>query len=190
MGKLRTNKAVGDLQGKVGGLIYAHQASGTVVVRRAPEQVQASTVNQQASQARFILAQRYFRMLKANPELYAPYKAAAAAARRRACDMAIADFLRPPELKDVDLTGYSGKAGEAIRVEAVDDFDIASVTLVVSTLDGAVIEQGPAARNVHPNWVYTAQTAIQPGNTVIIQVRVADRPGNTVTKLFHHAITA
>ena len=190
MGKLRTNKAVGDLQGKVGGLIYAHQANGTVVVRRAPEQVQPSTPNQQASQARFILAQRYLRMLKANPEQYAAYKAAAAAARRRACDMAIADFLVPPELKDADLTGYNGRPGESIRIEAVDDFDIASVTLVVSTLDGSVIEQGPAARSVHPSWIYMAQSTIEPGNTVVIQVKVSDRPGNTVTKIFHHAITA
>ena len=113
MGKLRTNKAVGDLQGKVGGLIYAHQANGTVVVRRAPERVQPSTPSQQASQGRFILAQRYLRTLRANPEQYAPYKAAAAAARRRACDLAIADFLRLPELKDVDLTGYNG--GPATR---------------------------------------------------------------------------
>ena len=59
----------------------------------------------------------------------------------------------------------------------------------MSTLDGFVIEQGPAVRSVNPTWIYTAGTAIQPGNTVVIQVRVSDRPGNTVTKSLHHAIS-
>src|SRR5512140_3051542 len=36
LGKLRANKAVGDLQGMVGGLVYVHRADGTVLVRRGP----------------------------------------------------------------------------------------------------------------------------------------------------------
>jgi hypothetical protein len=190
MGKLLSNKAVGDLQGKIGGLVYAHRADGSVIVRRAPERIAGSSPKQKAVQARMLPAQRYVRRLKANPQLYAPYQHAAAAVRRRARDMAIADFLTPPQVRDVDLSGWFGQPGQGIQIEAVDDFEVATVAVLITQLDGTVIEQGPASRAAHPAWVYTTRTAIEPGTTVAVQVTVVDRPGNAVSKVFHHAITA
>ena len=88
MGKLRSNRAVGDLQGTVGGLVYVHRADGTVIVRRLAESHAPFTEPQKGSQRRFAQAQHYTKVLKADPEQYAPYKVAARIRRERACDLA------------------------------------------------------------------------------------------------------
>ena len=59
---------------------------------------------------------------------------------------------------------------------------------MIRDLAAVLIEQGPAFRVLNPQWTYTAQTLVGIRNTVAIQITVADRPGNTVTKTFHHAI--
>ena len=111
MAKLRANKAVGDLQGTVGGLVYVHRADGSVVVRRSAERTADFTTFQEQNQSRFGQGQLYVKRLRANPEQYAPYRLAARIQRKRACDLAISDFLLPPLVNDVDLSAYRGKAG-------------------------------------------------------------------------------
>jgi hypothetical protein len=93
------------------GLVYVHRAHGVVIVRRAPEFQGPSTGPQQAKQSRFAQAQRYVKRLKANPDQYAPYKLAARIQRKRACDLAMSDFLNPPVVNDIDVSQYTGNPG-------------------------------------------------------------------------------
>jgi hypothetical protein len=78
-------------------------------------------------------------------KLYAVYKQAAFISRKRACNLAHADFRHPPVIEDVDLSAYAGLPGQFIRVRAVDDFGVVGVALVISALDGEVLEQGDAS---------------------------------------------
>jgi hypothetical protein len=132
--------------------------------------------------------------VKADAARYAPYQQAAKAARKRACDLAIADFLNPPEINDVDLSGYTGKAGEKIRVKAIDDFEVQSVSVTISQLDGQELESGnalaqPSVKGEPADWVYQTQAAVAP-QTVAVRVTVEDRAGNRTNKLVHHCVTA
>jgi len=189
MGKLRSNKAVGDLQGKVGGLVYVHRADGVVVVRRIPEHEAQSTGPELASQGRFTKATRYIKRLKANPDQYAPYQLAARIERKRACDLAMSDFLSAPVVNEVDLSGYSGKAGEVIRIQAVDGFGVSFLGLTLSHLDGVLIEQGPGVwAEGALLWTYLTQAPVAPGETVVVKVTAVDRAGNASSKSFHHAL--
>jgi hypothetical protein len=43
------------------------------------------------------------------------------------------------------LSSYAGLPGQLIRVRAVDDFGVVDVAIVVSALDGEVLEQGNAS---------------------------------------------
>ena len=191
MGKLFSNKSVGDLQGKVGNLVFVHRADGVVIVRRSPVRQADWTPPQKASQGRFAQASLYRKRLKQQPEEYAPYVAVAKLTHKRACDLVMADFLNPPEVKDVDLSSYTGKIGEPIRVEAVDDFGVNRVGADISKLDGTLLEQGAAVMDdATGKWVYLTQTAVSPGQTVVIRVTASDRPGNVVTKTLYHALVA
>jgi hypothetical protein len=175
----------------VGGLVYVHRSDGVVVVRRAPEFQGPSTGPQQAKQRRFAQAQRYVKRLKANPDQYAPYKLAAKIQRKRACDLAMSDFLNPPAVNDIDLSEYHGSPGQCIRVDATDAIEVQTVSVSLTHLDGLQIEQGAATFDESSSlWTYLTQTRVTAPETVMIRVTALDRPGNAVTKTVHYALLA
>jgi hypothetical protein len=168
----------------VGGLVYVHRADGTVIVRRAPRSHAPFTAAQKASQSRFAKAVRWLREIKTVPELYAPYRVAARISRKRACDIAMADFMHPPEVRDVDVSEFTGNAGQIIRVCALDDVAVGSVTVVLKDLNDSAIESGAAIPD--PNgtlWTYVTQTRCAGIDAVAVEVTAVDRPGNSVAKV-------
>src|ERR1019366_3669425 len=94
-----------------------------------------------------------------------------------------------PVINDVDLSGYSGNAGELIRIEAVDDFGLTSVMLTIAELDGSLVEYGAAVLEPSSSkWLYQAQVTVRFGQTLILHVTAVDHPANSVTKTVHHAL--
>jgi len=170
-------------------LVYVHRADGSVVVRRGAETHADFTARQLGCQSRFRQAQQWAKALRADPERYAPYKTAARIRHKRACDIAISDFLKPPVVQDIDLSGYTGKAGEPIRIEAIDEVAVSSVSVTVAHLDGVLIETGAALSDESgTRWTYLSQVSGPASETVIVHATAVDRPGNAVTKTVHHAL--
>ena len=92
-------------------------------------------------------------------------------------------------IHDIDLSGYTGKAGELIRVQAVDNFELLDVTLVLTQMDGTLIEVGTAVLGERSSlWTYVTQAAVPGGQAVVLHATAVDRPGNAVTKTLHHAL--
>ena len=58
--------------------------------------------------------------------------------------MAVQDYMRPPAATAPDASGYRGRAGDAIRVQATDDFGVAGVQGRILAPGGALLEEGPA----------------------------------------------
>jgi hypothetical protein len=86
-----------------------------------------------------------------------------------------ADVIHAPEIHGVDLSKYTGQAGDTIRITAGDDVRVASVGLLIVTDEGVLVEQG-AARVSDQNpyiWTYVA-TANALSRFVKIVVDVAD----------------
>src|SRR6516162_10031526 len=106
MGKIIQNLPTGNTTGKVGDLVFVHCADGRILVRRAPVRQKPFRPLELEGQSHFALGVAYVRRLKANPDAYAAYKALGRELRKRACDLAIADFLNPPHITDIDLTHY------------------------------------------------------------------------------------
>jgi len=96
----------------------------------------------------------------------------------------IADFYNAPVVSEIDLSGYTGRSGEAIRIVATDDFEVASVGVRITNTNNAVVEEGPAARDGQngSDWTYQSRTALPAGETVSIEVTATDRPGNKNVK--------
>jgi hypothetical protein len=182
MAKVNPHNLTGTIQGKIGGLVFAQCQDGRVLVRQAPQRSAKFTARERANQSRFARAVAYLRRLKACPNEYTDYQRAALIHHRRACDLAIADFLRPPRILEIDLTGYSGAKGQTIPVQATDDFEVVELLVSISDLAGRVYEEGPATRQTSEFWVYTAQTTVPAGQTVLVRVTARDRAGNRVEK--------
>lgn len=189
--KLHPNNIIGILHGKVGDLIFVRRKNGSIHVRRLPVRKADFTAGEVASQNDFRQAAAYVRRTKLEPEQYAPYEAEGKITGKRACDLAHADFRCSPQIQDIDLSGYTGKAGELIDVEAVDNFEVAAVLLTIVGADGVLIEHGPALIQRAPApWLYTTQATVPISQTVMIHVTAVDRPGNSVIKAVHYPVIA
>ena len=138
MGTVRANNALTVVQGKVGELSFAHYQDGRIIVRKTPGTKTRFTAGQFEQQSRFARAVLFLKAIKGNPVAYAAYKNQALIRRKRACDLAIADFLSQPIIQDVDLTSYTGAASEPIRIEAFDSFAVKEVSVVLTSADGTV----------------------------------------------------
>lgn len=102
------------------------------------------------------------------------------ARRRNATPMevATADFLHAPEIHRIDLSAYHGRPGDPIRIFATDDFEVASVGVLITDEENLLVEMGMADRgDGKDEWVYLA-TRDAPSDHVRVIVDAADLPGH------------
>lgn len=191
MGKLDPNTVVGVLRGKLGDLVFVPATDGTVIVRHRPSRETAFSPREKDNQRRFAEAAAYVRRSRQEPELYALYQAAARLQRKRACDLAHADYRHAPVVQDIQLAAYRGNIGETIRIVAVDDFAVASVSMALLRLDGVLLEQGQASRGAAAGeWLYLTQTQVPAGQTIVVQATAKDHPGHEANRSEHWALPA
>jgi hypothetical protein len=182
MAKVKLNPILEGLHGKLGELVFRRYAD-EVVVARAPDTGNAEpTPAQAAHRERFRLAVLYGKAVLADPETKTLYETTAKAKGTPAFALAVGDFLNAPAVDEIDLSGYTGQAGQKIAIRAHDDFALAGVAVALRKADGAVLEQGPAALGSDSVWAYTTTTALPAGQTVMIEVTATDRPGHKTTK--------
>ncbi len=93
-------------------------------------------------------------------------------------NVAMRDYLKPPNVRDIGIDGYTGKPGEEIVIRAIDDCEVVSVHVAI-TRDGILIEEGDAVRDPlnATLWRYTTTQENELPGTVI-EAYATDRPGN------------
>ena len=96
MGMLEPNTIIGIFNGKVGNLVLARMPDGRVIVRRRPVRHAGFTGPELVTQSGFRAAVAYVERIRRQPGEYGVYQAAAKRKGKRACDLANADFRRPP----------------------------------------------------------------------------------------------
>lgn len=178
MATAKLNQALGSLSGKLDGWVY-RQVKGKTVVAGAPNpEVPAEPSQAQLAQRkRFTAAQAYMKQVLADPCQREAYEAMARALGRRADKLVAGDFLNPPVVDRIDLSGYHGQPGDLIRVLATDDVEVVSVEVVLKTAAGAVLERGPATK-LHGVWRYAATLPAPAGQRITIHATAKDRPGH------------
>lgn len=175
MPKVKFNQLVESFSGRIGNVIF-YAADGQNLSRTAPRVTGQRSEKQAANSARFLAAQQYAAEALQNPALKAAYKAVCVG-HQNPRNLAIRDAMRAPVVERVDLSGYSGKAGQVVRIQATDDFRVVEVSVCVSNCLGEVIEEGNADLDAN-GWCYTARTEVAPGQSVLLTVRAKDTPGN------------
>ncbi len=96
-------------------------------------------------------------------------------------NVAIKDFFSPPDIFSIGMEEYTGKKGEEIVVEALDDVEVTSVHIVLRR-DDEIIEEGDAVQDKYnvAAWRYKTQKENGVEGTVV-EAYAKDLPGN-VTK--------
>jgi hypothetical protein len=125
---------------------------------------------QKEHQEHFRQAILYAKSAKDTPE----YKDVADARGQSTFNVAVADFLHPPEIQQIDLSAYKGAPGEIITITAVDDIKVKTVGILIVNDDGTLVEKGTAIPTTDANsWLYkTTATAASASVKVVVDVAV------------------
>jgi len=176
MAKVKLNPILEQIRGRVGDLVFRRYEDEVVISQTPDFSGVTPSEAQLAHRERFRRAALYGKMVMADPEAKAVYVAAAERKGKPVFSLTLADFFNAPSIEEVDVSAYSGQAGDKIGVEASDDLDVQRVEVAVVDSEGAVLEEGEATRD-GLRWTYTAQADVASGTTVRIEERAYDRPG-------------
>ena len=95
---------------------------------------------------------------------------------------AVSDYLKRPTLEGLDLSEYTGQAGDRIYFMASDNVGLVDATVAIGDGNGTIFESGAAVEVDAETgyWMYTAQSDLGEEPLAAVKVSVSDRPGNTV----------
>jgi hypothetical protein len=182
MANIKLNPVLEQLHDKVGGLVFKKYQDRTIVTEKAQPK-QPNTPAQMAARQNFRLAALYGKTVMANPGTKAGYAAVAAAKKVPVFSLIVAGFLNPPVVDEIDLSAYTGKAGDVIKVRAHDEYKVTGVQVLVRDNNGTTLEQGAATLSgTDGSWQYTATASLPADQHVVIEVNAMDLPGHKGTK--------
>src|SRR5215470_2068683 len=101
--------------GRIGRLVFYYR-NGKPCVRQAPTRTSEPTPAEQHNHSRFRLASIFASAVLKDPVQSARYTKAAKQTDGSAQNLAVSDFLLSPTVKEIDLSRYSGRAGEFIKI--------------------------------------------------------------------------
>jgi hypothetical protein len=164
MAKSVPNPSTGNLKGRIGKLVY-YELHGKPCVRSVPDRKEPPTSAEKNNQNRFRAASKFAHFTLSDPKQKARYLEAGAKTGSSAYNVAVSDFMHAPVITEVDLTGYTGRAGQSIRILAEERMIGAmAVNVVIADQSKVLLEQGAA--KVEDNgltWSYAAQTGYAAG---------------------------
>jgi hypothetical protein len=84
--------------------------------------------------------------------------------------------MNPPVITAIDLSGYQGRPGNRIRIQATDDFAVVAVRVLIRTSDAQLLAELEAALQPDGSWQATPAVACRPGQH--LEVLAFDHAGN------------
>jgi hypothetical protein len=180
MAQSKNNIITHGLSGKIGDLIVFRTLNGkTIVANKPAERKGAPSEGQKQNQKRFQQAIIYAKSAVADPALKEEYKAAAKEGESP-YNVAVADFMHAPDISEVNVSKYNGKAGGKISITVTDDFKVAEVFIIILNQDGTEVEEGSAQPTPGGvEWIYTATANNDSLTGDKIIIRASDLPGHT-----------
>jgi hypothetical protein len=191
MAKRIDNPAIENLHGKMGDLVF-YLRKGVPCVRKAPVRTKKFTGPEKKNQSRFAQASKFASSVLSDPTQRARYEQAAQGTPATAQNLAVSDFTHSPTLSEIDLSGYTGAPGEAIRIKAEEGrLGAVAVKVVIGDSGKATLEQGAAVMEKDGFWwTYTSQKNLVPNEAVWITVTASDQAANKTSKSWRHSTGA
>ncbi|NVO32650.1 hypothetical protein [Hymenobacter lapidiphilus] len=178
--KMEAGSGIAGLSGRIGNLVFWMSADGTTYVQQAPTiKKRPGSAAQQQYRKRFRAAADYGHAQQACAEGRAYYQPFVQPGRFASVySMALADFLKPPQLLAVEADGYHGQTGTRLRIHACNPYGVRAVWVWVLDAAGRVLEEGAAQQEGADWWAYET-TQLHPATAVRqLQAVAHDRPGN------------
>jgi len=181
MAKVGKNVLTRGLSGKVGNLVVFRNSGEQTIMSSAPgKRTHPLSEDQLLHRQEFKEAVLYAKSVLADPDKKAEYEAAAKDGES-AFNVAVSDYFKLPVIVEMDTSLYTGQAGDMIRIRAIDNFKVASVSVTIFKADNDIVETGMAvAGSNRLDWFYTAanqNTSMTDGRVVATAI---DSPGHSV----------
>jgi hypothetical protein len=176
MAKNRNNMLIRGLSGSLGDqFVIRRDKAGRTIIANKPtfDENRQFTASQKANQEAFREAVVYAKATQRENVYIDKAKGTA----RSGYNIALADWFHKPQIKKLDVTGWNGQAGQAIRIRALDDVQVTQVAVVITDESGTVFEQGNAQPDEAGWWTYMTTKAAS--GTRRLQITARDMPGNT-----------
>ena len=169
--------------GRIGNLIFRRWGKKTVISMVPDYSDRKWSKAQKENRKRFRDAMAYSRKTLADPERRMFYRKRAKG-MQTVWNVAVADYMKKPEIREVDLSKYRGKKGDTIRVKAHDNYSVAAVIVTILNAQGFELESGLAVNSLREGcWIYKVMAPIPEWEKGRIVVRVTDSPGNIVKSI-------
>ena len=187
MSKLKNNPIMKGASGMLGNVVvYREQKNGKLIMANRPKKRDELTDHQKIQKSRFLQAVQYAKAQMADPLSKAEYETGINDKINSAYAAAMTDYLRGPEILEVNTSAYQGQISDKVLLNVFDNFKVTAVDVEIRTALDVLLEKGPAIQEAFNPllWVYTTTVAnnVLPGTKII--VRASDKPGNvTVMEL-------
>lgn len=175
MAKVQKNIVINGLSGMLGDqLVIKRDRAGRTIVGVKPTfpQNREFSDRQKEQIDKFREAVTYAKDVKSE----AVYGEKAKDTPKSAFNVAIADWFHEPEVDEIDMSGWTGQAGQSIRIKALDDVKVERVTVLITDVENVLLEQGAAVQENGLWWVYTTSQAAA-GHAKVIAI-AQDLPGH------------
>ena len=175
MAKVNDNIIISGVSGAIGDqLVLKRVRGGRTILCKKPtfREDRKFSEAQLARQQAFREASAYATMMKREPI----YLAIAKGTARTGYNVAMSDWLNPPQILEIDLSRWGGAALETIRMRVRDDVKVAQVRVEISDEAGTVLEAGQAAEAGAWWWKYTMAQPLS--GELTVTVFASDLPGH------------
>ena len=181
MAKSVNNIITHGLSGKIGNILVFKQVNGKTIVSKMPTKSNKENEKQKAHRQKFQEAIIYAKASLKDQDLKPEYEAEAKDKDLKPNNIAVADFLKAPQIEEINLSAYTGKKGDIIKIKAMDDFKVKAVSVKIENSDGTLVEEGNATQE-GLYWIYktTANNTDLSGDKITI--RATDIPDNLTEK--------
>ncbi|MEI7981787.1 MAG: hypothetical protein WCI71_09025 [Bacteroidota bacterium] len=179
MSNSKTNALTKNYKGKFGNQFVLRNRHGKSMMGKIPEpSSKEPTAKQIVVKDRFLAATDYARRILMNP-VYRQLYAERGAGVRSAYNVAVANYLKPPKVTEIDHTGYHGLAGDQIRVTAIDLFKVMRVMVSLRDAANGELEFGDCVQEQDGSaWIYTVKADHTPVAGQAVKAVAYDLPGH------------
>jgi hypothetical protein len=180
----RDNNFTRGLSGSVGGGMVFRTWNGRTYISTSPSKPKKQSPIQKENRLKFKMATHFAKKMMNDPAKKEEYKKLAKKMKLpNAYTAAITEYMRKPEIREVELSAYSGRENQEIGVDVrKKGFEIEVVEVIISDEKGNLVEQGKAVRGRIMNWTYTTTKTVENYETLQIIIRAKERTGNFVDK--------
>jgi hypothetical protein len=180
----RNNPLTKGASGMIGKTVVFRSWNGKTYMYNRPSKPTKESPQQKENRTKFSRAVAFSRKMMADPEKKAEYKAIAKELQLpNAYTAAVTEYMRKPEILDLDASGYTGETNQQIKVTAVKKgFTVQEVKVMVVTESGELIEEGTAIKGFGTEWLFETKTNVNGSQKLELVAIATDRNNNKVKK--------